>query len=179
MLEDSYKNNPDWLSATRLYPRLTLHQVPVASFCGSSATLNRDDDPKKDVTMKSLALRAMNELKWLGSREVPNSLFGSPISNIMYIWPIQINVTKDPNNPSNFEAAMATATHVAQGLCACKAPPEGEGPELPYPLTFPLNASLPSKRADWCKSSSSASADKLPRRMSSHRGLRLAPEVWN
>lgn len=139
MIEDAYRFDSRWKSETKRYPRLQVIQVPTKSFCGSNASLNRDDDPDADVNTKSLAFRAMSELGYLGTKEVPNSLYGAPLSDIMYIWPVQIDVHKDPENADNFNAAMAQSMNVVRSLCKCKAPPEGEGPQLPYPLHFPMS----------------------------------------
>jgi len=149
MVEDQYRDDPSWKNETKRYPRLTIHQVPTKSFCGSDSSLNKDDDPNADIDYKSLALRAKNELTYLGDGEVQGAMFGEPLFKIMYIWPIQINVTKDPENEENYRNAMAQAMNVAQSLCGCIAPPEERGSPLAYPLHFPISRHLPMQLADW------------------------------
>jgi len=147
--ENAYRDDPRWPSHMKHYPRLELHQSPVASFCGSDASLNRDDDPKADISYKSLGLRVMNELTWMGTREVPDSLFGPPVTGLMYIWPVQINVSSDPSQSSRYRLSVAQSMYVLKGLCQCKAPPEGQGPEIVYPLHFPLPSSVPADVPNW------------------------------
>eukprot|EP00928_Gymnodinium_smaydae_P091771 TRINITY_DN75511_c0_g1_i1.p1 TRINITY_DN75511_c0_g1~~TRINITY_DN75511_c0_g1_i1.p1 ORF type:complete len:294 (+),score=39.44 TRINITY_DN75511_c0_g1_i1:225-1106(+) len=149
LVEHEFKHDPKWTARKKRYPRLTIHQVPVPSFCGSDASLNHDADPSADINAKSLALRAQNELRYLGSHEVSNSLFGQPWGKILYIWPIQIDVTKDPQNRANFRKAMAQAIRVANALCKCKAPPEGKGPKLNYPLELPVSTKPTGKLTQW------------------------------
>lgn len=141
--EDNYRHDPRWANSSKVYPRLELVQAPVRSFCGSDASLNRDWDKAADINTRSLAQRAKDELGFLGSGEVTEALFGEPLSNIMYIWPIQINVTKDAENADNFNTAIAQAKNVAMSLCVCKSPPERLGAEISYPLTFPISSALP------------------------------------
>lgn len=149
MLEDHFRDDPLWTSPTKRYPRLGLHQVPVKSFCGSNASLNHDDDPHADVNQLSLRKRALNELTYLGDHEVIDAMYGEPKSKILYIWPIEIDVTQDEQNADNFRAAVGQAEHAAQSLCECQAPPEGEGPELPYPLTLPIPTDLITPVKQW------------------------------
>jgi len=151
MVEDSYRDQPAWKSKTKRYPRLTIHQVPVESFCGADASLNQDDDPEADINMKSLRFRATKSLKFLGSDEVADDMYGPPKGQIMYIWPIQIDTSKDPEGPKNFRAAMAQATNVAQALCQCVAPPQEGGAPLAYPLLLPISTQFPPGKTaeDW------------------------------
>lgn len=149
MVEDAYRHDPRWTSKTKKYPRLAIHQVPTKSFCGSDASLNRDNDPNADVNQVSLALRAANELKYLGSSEVNDAMYGETLNKIMYIWPVQINVTKDPDYEDNFRNAMAQAMNAAQSLCACKAPPEDGDSAINYPLALPISTDLPVHMEDW------------------------------
>merc|ERR1712012_849791 len=104
-----------------------------------------------DINYKSLAARTMDEARFLGGGETAKSLFGEPISYMMYIWPIQINVTKDPEGNTNFQKAMAQVMNAAQQLCVCKAPPEEFGPQIPNPLQHPLSTAFPAGKtaADW------------------------------
>lgn len=136
--EEAYRDDPAWNSTTKRYPRLSLQAVSSRSFCGSDAELSRDGTAGADVSTLSLAARARDEFNFLESKEVSNSLFGSPLSPLQYIWARQINVTADEENEANFHEAISGAFVVAKALCICKAPPEGVGPELKYPLTFPL-----------------------------------------
>lgn len=138
MVENQYRNDPRWKSKTKKYPRLKIHQATVKSFCGSDGSLNKDDDSHADINTKSLAWRAMNELGHFGTNIIANRLFGPPEAHEQYIWPIQINVTQDPENNENFQKALAQVMNVAQNFCACKAPPEKVGPQLHYPLTIPI-----------------------------------------
>lgn len=153
MVEDAYKNNPEWKSTTKRYPRLAIHPVPTKSFCGSDEKLNTDNNPRGDINTKSLALRSMNELRGLGSYEVPNALFGPPLNEILYIWPIQINVTKDPENKANLQTAMTRAMNVVRSLCVCQSPPEKGGREVDYPMKLPIPTALPAGETtkDWRK----------------------------
>mmetsp|Transcript_23062 Transcript_23062/g.41655 ORF Transcript_23062/g.41655 Transcript_23062/m.41655 type:complete len:351 (-) Transcript_23062:209-1261(-) len=143
MLEEQYQNDPRWISPTKKYPRLAIIQATTASFCGGDARRSTDDDPAADINTKSLSKRAKDELRFLGSGEVSTSMFGDPLSNILYIWPIQINVTKDPENAGNLQRAMAQAMNVAQKLCRCVAPPESSEPQFTYPLALPVATTLP------------------------------------
>ncbi|CAJ1439507.1 unnamed protein product [Effrenium voratum] len=138
MMEDTYRDDPRWTSEEKRYPRLELVQNPTSSFCGGDGQLNRDHDPKADVNEFSLAKRARDELKFLGSGEVTRALYGEPLSKIMYIWPIQINITENPDNIQHFRNAMAQAMNAADALCKCKSPPAPSTPELPYPLALPV-----------------------------------------
>lgn len=144
MVEEHYVHDPAWISAAKRYPRLAIHQVPARSFCGSDASLSKDGDPNADVNEWSLAKRALDELGFLGRNEVSASLYGEPLAPIMYIWPIQIDVNKDPEGQGNWRKAMAQAMHVAQSLCVCQARPQPGGAEvLPYPLQTPIPDSFP------------------------------------
>lgn len=151
MLEDAYRDDARWTSKTKLYPRLNVTQVVSRSFCGTNSSLNRDDDPDADIDFKSLSLRALNEVKNLGSGEAAGAMYGAPLSNIMYIWPVQINVTEDPQNNANFQQAMAQVMNAAQSLCACRAPPENVSPLIPNPLLLPIATTFPEGKtsADW------------------------------
>jgi len=119
------------------YPRLELVPAPVRSFCGSDGSLAQDVDPEANATSRSLSRRAIDELRQLGSRETDKSLYGPPQSSEQLVWTEQINVKRNPANAANFAAAMEEAMHNVGAFCACKAPPEGQGPELDYPLGPP------------------------------------------
>lgn len=148
-MEDTYRDDPRWKSASKRYPRLELVQAPTASFCGSDASLNRDNDPKADINSYSLAKRARDELRFLASGEVTNSLYGEPLSHILYVWPIQINVTQDPNNNQTYHTALAQSMTVAEALCQCVSPPSRDGAAaVPYPLSFPI-AESSRKPSEW------------------------------
>merc|ERR1712137_390337 len=151
MQEDVYRDDPKWNSTTRKYPRLRIHQRATQSYCGTDTSLNCDDDDAADINCKSLALRAMNELKYLGSQEVSQSMYGEPLNRIMYVWPIQINVTKDSENSLNFQNAMAQVMNAVQKLCVCKAAPEDVTPLIENPLQLPISTSFPSGKTsdDW------------------------------
>jgi len=173
MLEQQYKDDPNWTQPSvrsfqsdqalwwwlhrkharkkeeKRYPRLEIIQAPVASFCGSSASLSTDDDPAADINTQSLSKRARDELGYLGDGEVVDSLFGEPRTNQLYIWPIQIDVSKDPENAGNFKRAMAQAMNTAEALCECKGPPESGQPQLPYPLTLPAPTTCEIPEKDW------------------------------
>jgi hypothetical protein len=165
MVEDAYVKSPEWKSETKRYPRLTIHQAAVKSFCGSDSSLNTDSDDHADINSKSLSRRALNELMYLGSSEVPDAMFGHPVHSFMYVWPVQINVTLDPENERNFNTALAQAVNVVRSLCACLAPPEKEGAEIPYPLKLPVSTRFPSgveakewqKEVDTCRHTRTAS----------------------
>lgn len=152
MLEERYKKDPRWTSKSKRYPRLELVQAPTASFCGADANRSRDHDKGADINDFSLAKRARDELRFLGSGEVVNSLYGEPMSNILYIWPIQINVTEDPDYHQTFPAALAEAENTAEGLCKCVSPPDAGGAALPYPLQLPVSSERtgPSEWRDIC-----------------------------
>ncbi|CAE7036821.1 unnamed protein product [Symbiodinium natans] len=137
MMEQTYKDDPRWTATPKRYPRLEIVQAPTASFCGSNASSNHDHESSADINSFSLAKRARDELKFLGSGEVTKALYGQPLVNILYIWPIQINATKDPDGGANLKAAMAQAMNTAEALCECVSPPGEGGPELPYPLQLP------------------------------------------
>jgi len=137
-LEETYRNDVRWKSSSKRYPRLEVIQAPTASFCGGDATLNKDHDPKADINSYSLAKRAKDELRFLASGDVATSLYGEPLSHTMYIWPIQVNVTLDPQNTRNFHHALKQSMAVADALCKCVSPSERQGPELRYPLKFPI-----------------------------------------
>jgi len=147
-MEEKFKDDPLWESTTKRYPRLQLIQAPTASLCGSNASLARDLDPTADINSFSLAKRARDELRFLGSGEVTTSLYGPPLSPMMYIWPVQINATKDPANSQNFEQAMAQSMNTAEALCACVAPPGPSEPRLAYPLRLPAPRQRDVK-SDW------------------------------
>jgi len=134
-LEVKYANHEHW--GARQYPRLGLQLELVQSSCGSDAGLNQDNNPRADITARSLARRAMDELRYLGTMEVSNSLYGPPRSHIQYIWPVQIDVKLDPDDPQRFSTAMARAMLAVRAFCSCRAPPEGEGHQLEYPLDLP------------------------------------------
>ena len=99
--------------------------------CGSTPSLRQKD--LKDINSYSLAKRAKDELRFLASGDVATSLYGEPLSHTMflgsegnsqclellelvkhamtmadmrYIWPIQVNVTLDPQNTRNFHRAL-------------------------------------------------------------------------
>lgn len=124
MVEDAYRHNPDWTERRGRYPRLSLHQAEAESYCGSDPRSSADSDPAADVNMKSLALRARNELGYLQTGEVSKSLYGAPLSDMMYIWPVQINVTLNPENRANFDRALQRAESMSKRLCKCTSPPE-------------------------------------------------------
>lgn len=149
MLEDHFKDDVRWNSTTKKYPRLTLHQAVSTSFCGSNASLAQNNDASADISTKSLALRAQNELMYLGDGEVEKALYGEPLINILYIWPVMINVTQDPENDANYKEAMGQAMNAVQSLCPCVAPPEGQGPELAYPLQLPIPTQMPVPARLW------------------------------
>jgi len=149
MLEQQYKDDPDWTSQEKRYPRLEIIQAPVASFCGTNASMSGDDDPEADINTQSLSKRARDELGYLGDGEVVDSLFGEPRTDQLYIWPIQIDVSKDPENAGNFKRAMAQAMNTAEALCECIGPPESGQPELPYPLTLPAPTTCEIPEKDW------------------------------
>lgn len=130
------------------YPELKLHPVPTQSFCGSDASRNTDGQDGKDINTKSLAFRAANELKWMADMEVPEAFEGEPKRKVFYIWGQPIDVNDDPQNDKNFECAVLTGIENLQKLCVCQAPPEGQGPKIPYPLKFPLVQSQKHKN-DW------------------------------
>jgi hypothetical protein len=161
MVEDTYKDDPRWTSETKRYPRLSIQQAPTASFCGNDASLNKDGDPSADINEQSLALRASNELEMIES--VSSAMYGEPLHKVMYIWPIQVNVSKDPEHEANFHTALAQAMHVVNKLCRCKAPPEGKGEKLHYPLQFPPPASFPTGTSakDWKRVKESCSKSIL------------------
>merc|ERR1719453_2352567 len=75
MAEDVYRHAPEWTAPAKKYPRLTIHQAATRSFCGSDATRNRDNDPKADINLQSLAKRAKSELNFLGSMEVSHDFW--------------------------------------------------------------------------------------------------------
>merc|ERR1719210_615872 len=147
LMEDHYKNSYEWKTDNRRYPRLRIKQAATQSFCGSDASLAT----AAGINNFSLAQRAKNELGFLGSSEVTDSMFGEPLSKMMYVWPVQIDVHGDPANHENFFNAMAQAMNAAQSLCVCKAPPERKGPELTYPLELPIPTTFPQqlKPQDW------------------------------
>eukprot|EP00927_Polykrikos_kofoidii_P017919 TRINITY_DN18216_c0_g1_i1.p1 TRINITY_DN18216_c0_g1~~TRINITY_DN18216_c0_g1_i1.p1 ORF type:complete len:341 (+),score=63.97 TRINITY_DN18216_c0_g1_i1:42-1064(+) len=151
MLEDQYRDDPRWTSETKLYPRLNLTQVAAHSFCGTNASRNADDNQTADVNLQSLRKRALNELTYLGDAEVGQAMYGEPLNKVMYIWPIQINVTLDPENDANFAEAMAQAMNSAEKLCRCVAPPENVEPLIENPLALPIPATFPAGKTadDW------------------------------
>lgn len=151
MLEDQYRDDPRWTSETKLYPRLNLTQVAAHSFCGTNASLNADNDPSADVNLQSLRKRALNELTYLGDAEVAEAMYGEPLNKVMYIWPIQINVTLDPENDANFAEAIAQAMNSASMLCPCVAPPEDMAPLVENPLFLPIPTTFPAGKDanDW------------------------------
>lgn len=149
MVEDAYRDNPAWNSKTKRYPRLNVVQAPTKSFCGSDSSRNQDSDAKADINSYSLKKRAIDELTWLGTGEVSNSMYGAPLSNMMYIWPVQINVTQDPENDENFENAMAQGMHVVSALCVCEAPPETGGDKIDYQLQFPIPVDFRENTSQW------------------------------
>lgn len=150
--EDTYKNDPQWNSTTRKYPRLALVQAPTASFCGSHAV-----KPGPDINTMSLAKRARDEMSFLGTGEASMAMYGPPvntINNVQYIWPVQINVTADPNNKEAFSKAMAQSMNTANALCECIGPTEKVGPAIePYPLNLPPPDTFPEgmNSSDWKK----------------------------
>ena len=93
----------------------------------------------------------MNELKYMGSKEVPNSLYGEPLSHMMYIWPVQIDVEKDAANKANFKNAVSQQINVVQSLCQCQAPPERNGDEIDYPLAMPISTTAAYPITQWEK----------------------------
>eukprot|EP00930_Biecheleria_cincta_P094667 TRINITY_DN8605_c0_g1_i1.p1 TRINITY_DN8605_c0_g1~~TRINITY_DN8605_c0_g1_i1.p1 ORF type:complete len:297 (+),score=48.10 TRINITY_DN8605_c0_g1_i1:58-948(+) len=117
MVQDKY---------ARASPRLTIIPQMTESYCGLNASRNRDDDPHADISTKSLAKRASDELRFLDTGEVARGLFGprNADENLMYIWPIQIDVGKDPDNERNFDEAWKQAAAVKERLTKCKEPPE-------------------------------------------------------
>lgn len=149
MVEEAYKNDPAWKSQTKKYPRLNVVQAPTKSFCGSNGSLNEDENAHADVNSFSLRKRVIDELGFLGTGEVSNSLYGAPLSQIMYIWPVQINVTKDPDSKVNFQEAMAQQMRAVRSLCMCVSPPEKGGPELPYPMSLPIQTQFPLPTSKW------------------------------
>mmetsp|Transcript_76714 Transcript_76714/g.135927 ORF Transcript_76714/g.135927 Transcript_76714/m.135927 type:complete len:377 (+) Transcript_76714:72-1202(+) len=149
MVEEAYKDDPAWKSQTKKYPRLNLVQAPTKSFCGSDASLNEDKNSKADVNSFSLRKRVIDELGFLGSGEVSDSMYGAPLSPIMYIWPVQVNVTKDPDYKVNFHDAMAQQMRAAQSLCKCVSPPEQGGPELSYPMSLPIPTQFQLPASKW------------------------------
>lgn len=117
MVEDKY---------AKASPRLILIPQMTASYCGLNASRNRDNDPQADISTKSLAKRAADEFRFLDSGEVARGLFGprNADENLMYIWPIQIDVDKDPDNEHNFNEAWKQAAATKERLSMCKEPPE-------------------------------------------------------
>lgn len=110
----------------RASPRLTIIPQMTESYCGLNASRNRDDDPQADISTKSLAKRAADEFRFLDTGEVAQGLFGPRHAdeNLMYIWPIQIDVDKDPDNKRNFNEAWKQAAATKERLSKCKEPPE-------------------------------------------------------
>lgn len=129
-LDEHYKDSPEWGKA---YPKLELVEAPAASFCGSNAELSADSDPNAPLERYSLARRAMDELRYMGDGEVERGLYGPPLGKVQFVWPEQINVSLNPLNEQNYEAAINSAVDLVKSFCKCKAPPEGDGPELEYP----------------------------------------------
>eukprot|EP00434_Breviolum_minutum_P001600 symbB.v1.2.001413.t1/scaffold74.1/size352168/6 len=143
--EDRYKDDIRWKNPEKKYPRLELHQVAVASFCGRNESVARDHDPHADINQYSLRKRALDELGFMGSGEVPNALYGQPLDNNQ-IWPVQINVTLDPENEANFNKALAQSMNTAEALCRCVSPPEpDQAAEIRYPLRLPASRDFPTE----------------------------------
>lgn len=68
---------------------------------------------------------------------------------VRYVWPIQINVTQDPNNNQTYHTALAQSMTVAEALCQCVSPPSRDGAAaVPYPLSFPI-AESSRKPSEW------------------------------
>ncbi|CAK0838507.1 unnamed protein product [Prorocentrum cordatum] len=155
MVEETYKDDPSWKDKARRYPRLTIREVPTASFCGNSSS-NLDGNLtdgwtpiKGDVSDLSLARRAADEFWYIGSKRVDDDLFGR--SEQQMLWPVQIDVTQDPDNTANFNSALAAAMNVHRALCVCTSPPEGKGSEVDYPLRLPASTQFPDgvQADDW------------------------------
>eukprot|EP00435_Cladocopium_sp_Y103_P027985 s1166_g6.t4 len=118
--EELFKDDPLWKDPVKRYPRLVLHQAVAQSFCGSNASASKDHDPQAeawlpdvDIDDYSLRKRVLDELGFLGTKEDNNQ-----------IWPVQINVSLDPENEVNFRNALAQIMNTAQALCICVGPPE-------------------------------------------------------
>lgn len=143
--EDRYKDDIRWKNPEKKYPRLELHQVAVPSFCGRNESVARDHDPHADINQYSLRKRALDELGFMGSGEVCNALYGQPLDNNQ-IWPVQINVTLDPENEANFNKALAQSMNTAEALCRCVSPPEpDQAAEIRYPLRLPASRDFPTE----------------------------------
>jgi len=151
--EDKYLADPRFTPSKdglRRYPQLVVHLAVVKSYCGSDPTAAVGDRNKSaDISTKSLALRASDELRFLGSGEVVNSLYGPPRSPLQYIWARQIDVDMDPHSAQNYQDAMRMSMNVAEGLCHCLAPPEHSNDSMSESsLHNPLVLPLSTNRAD-------------------------------
>merc|ERR1712061_772241 len=75
LMEEHYKDNVEWQTDTRRYPRLVVRQAVTQSFCGNTSVT-----AGTGINSKSLAQRAKDELGFLGSLEVTHSMFGPPLN---------------------------------------------------------------------------------------------------
>lgn len=140
--EEHFKDDPLWKDPVKRYPRLELHQAVAQSFCSGNVSASRDHDPHADIDDFSLRKRVLDELRFLGTKEVPHALYGQPLDNNQ-IWPVQINVTLDPENEVNFRKALAQIMNTAQALCICVGPPEVSSASIQYPLKLPASSEFP------------------------------------
>lgn len=140
--EEHFKDDPLWKDPVKRYPRLELHQAVAQSFCSGNVSASRDHDPHADIDDFSLRKRVLDELGFLGTKEVPHALYGQPLDNNQ-IWPVQINVDLDPENEVNFRNALAQIMNTAQALCICVGPPEVSSSSIQYPLKLPASTEFP------------------------------------
>lgn len=63
----------------------------------------------------------MDELRYMGDGEVERGLYGPPLGKVQFVWPEQINVSLNPLNEQNYEAAINSAVDLVKSFCKCKA----------------------------------------------------------